>query len=134
MERSKLASVYTAYIACLNSQDWANLAQFVDGEVTYNGRRVGLPGYREMLQNDYRHIPDLHFTVDLLISDPPFIASRLNFDCTPRGTFLGLTVDGKRISFSENVFYEFREAKILRVWSIIDKNAIENQLSMPPES
>ena len=72
--------------------------------------------------------PDLHFDVQLLICDPPHIASRLNFNCTPKGRFLGLDVNGKKVSFSENVFYEFRKDKIVQVWSIIDKAAIEAQL------
>ena len=34
----------------------------------------------------------------------------------------------RRIRFTENVFYEFRDDKIAAVWSIIDKAAIEDQL------
>jgi predicted ester cyclase len=64
----------------------------------------------------------------MLISNPPYIASLLGFDCTPKGTFLGLHVSGKRVSFTENVIYEFRSEKIVQVWSVIDKAAIEAQL------
>jgi predicted ester cyclase len=66
--------------------------------------------------------------VHLLICDPPYVASRLRFDCTPKGKFLSLHVNRKRVSFTENVFYEFRGEKIERVWSVIDKAAIEAQL------
>ena len=66
--------------------------------------------------------------IRLLIAEPPRLASRLAFDCTPKGRFLGLDVGGKRVSFTENVFYEFREGKIAEVWSVIDKAAIEAQL------
>ncbi len=128
MIRSALSDVYREYIACLNAQDWPRLERFVDGEVHYNGRRIGIAGYREMLERDFLEIPDLHFDIQLLISDPPFIASRLRFDCTPRGTFLGLRVDGKRVRFTENVFYRFRRKKIAEVWSVIDKAAIEGQI------
>jgi predicted ester cyclase len=37
-------------------------------------------------------------------------------------------VNGKRVSFAENVFYEFRADKIREVWSVIDKAVIEAQL------
>jgi len=37
-------------------------------------------------------------------------------------------VNGKRVVFTENVFYEFRDARITRVWSLIDKAAIASQL------
>src|SRR5438067_39760 len=76
----------------------------------------------------FMKFPDLYFDVQLLISDPPYIASRLGFDCTPKGKFLSLHVNGKRVSFTENVFYEFRREKIEQVWSVIDKAAIEAQL------
>jgi predicted ester cyclase len=126
--KADLSEIYRSYIACLNRQDWPKLQQFVDESVSRNGGRLGLSGYRRMLETDFREIPDLHFSIQLLIADPPYVASRLAFDCSPRGKFLGLDVNGKRVSFTENVFYEFRAEKIVRVWSVIDKTAIEAQL------
>jgi predicted ester cyclase len=126
--KTELSDLYRDYIACLNRQDWPELGQFVDAEVAHNGRRLGLSGYRQMLEKDFLEIPDLYFDIQLLISDPPYIASRLGFDCTPRAKFLDLDVNGKRVSFTENVFYEFRRDKIAKVWSVIDKTAIEAQL------
>jgi predicted ester cyclase len=123
-----LADVYRDYIACLNEQDWPMLKRFVHDEVRHNGQALGIAGYREMLERDFREIPDLYFDIQMLISDPPFIASRLQFDCTPAGNFLGLAVNGKRVVFTENVFYEFHSEKIWQVWSVIDKAAIEAQL------
>ncbi|MDA9402156.1 ester cyclase [Bradyrhizobium sp. CCBAU 45389] len=128
MTRDELAAIYHDYIACLNRQDWPALGQFVHDDVVHNARPLGLTGYRAMLEQDFREIPDLHFNVELLVSAPPAIAARLRFDCTPVGTFLGLAVNGRRVSFCENVFYEFREGRIRQVWSIIDKTAIETQL------
>lgn len=128
MEREELAGIYRAYIACLNRQDWPALGQFVHDKVAHNARPLGLSGYRAMLEQDFREIPDLQFHIEMLIIDPPRIAARLKFDCTPVGTFLGLAVNGRRVSFCENVFYEFDNDKIRQVWSVIDKTAIEAQL------
>src|SRR5215471_1241095 len=128
MTKVGLSDIYRAYIACLNRQDWPTLGQFVHEEVYYNGKRIGLSGYRQMLEEDFRAIPDLYFDIQLLISEPPRIASRLRFDCTPTGILFGFPVKGKRVSFCENVFYEFRDKRIEKVWSVIDKAAIESQL------
>ena len=128
MTDTNLSTTYREYIECLNRQDWAELERFVHEDVHYNGERIGLSGYREMLERDFREIPDLHFNIQLLICEPPRIASRLRFDCTPKGRFLGLEVNGRKVSFAENVFYEFDGRKIKAVWSIIDKAAIERQL------
>jgi predicted ester cyclase len=123
-----LAVIYRRYLDCLNQRDWPALGQFVDVNAIHNGRPIGLSGYREMLEQDVREIPDLRFEIELLATEPPFVASRLRFNCTPAHTFLGLRIDGKRIAFTENVFYAFREGKIVQVWSVIDKSAIEAQL------
>ena len=124
---TNLADIYNDYIACLNAQNWKNLGLFVHQEVVHNARRLGLHGYQSMLQADYRDIPDLRFEVEFLVIDPPKLAARLAFNCTPAGEFLGLAVNGTRISFAENVFYAFEHGRIREVWSIIDKEAIEAQ-------
>jgi steroid delta-isomerase-like uncharacterized protein len=123
-----LAAIYRAYIACLNRQDWAELGTYVAEDASHNGRPFGLAGYRAMLERDFAEIPDLVFAVEMLVHDERRVAARLVFDCTPIGTFLGLPVNGRRVRFTENVFYEFRECKIAAVWSIVDKAAIEAQL------
>lgn len=128
MTKIDLAEMYRDYIACLNRRDWPELGRFVDKDAIHNGRRLGLSGYLEMLERDVDQIPDLHFNIEILICDPPYIASRLGFDCTPKGMFLGLDVNGKRVSFAENVIYQFRGDKIAQVWSVIDRAAVEAQL------
>ncbi|MDK1373408.1 MULTISPECIES: ester cyclase [unclassified Sinorhizobium] len=128
MTRAELSDLYRGYIQCLNDQDWPNLGNFVRDDVHYNGKRIGLSGYRRMLEGDFNAIPDLHFDIELLVSEPPLIASRLRFDCTPKGVLFGLPVNGRKVRFAENVFYEFVEGRIERVWSVIDKAAIESQL------
>ncbi|HTO33987.1 MAG TPA: ester cyclase [Pararhizobium sp.] len=125
---SSLPEIYRAYIDCLNRQDWGMLGQFVGDNAIHNGRLFGLAGYRAMLEKDFDDIPDLRFNIQMLLCDPPHIASRLAFDCSPKGLFLGLPVNGRTVSFTENVFYEFRQGRIVQVWSVIDKTAIEAQL------
>ncbi|MCT4370728.1 ester cyclase [Yangia mangrovi] len=128
MAPEDLAALYRGYIACLNRQDWKRLGDFVADAVAYNGERIGLAGYRRMLENDFAAIPDLSFEVALLACEPPQIASRLEFDCTPVGRLFGLPVNGRRVRFAENVFYRVKDARIAEVWSVIDKSAIEAQL------
>lgn len=125
-----LADVYRDDIANLNRRDWSALGHWVHDHASHNGRDVGLAGYRAMLERDVAEIPDLQFDIGLLVVNPPHVAARLHFDCTPIGTFLDLPVNGRRVQFTENVFYEFRDGKVWRVWSVVDKAAIEAQLSV----
>ena len=120
---------YRAYIDCLNRQDWDELGRYVADDVKHNGRALGLSGYRSMLIKNFEDIPDLRFVVVRLACDPPLIAARLMFDCSPKRRFLGLEINGQRISFAENVFYEVQGGKIIDVFSVIDKTSIENQIA-----
>jgi predicted ester cyclase len=123
-----LSNRYRGYIDCLNRQDWAHLGDYVADEVQRNGAKLGLAGYRTMLEGDFAAIPDLIFKIDFIVVEPPHVAARLVFDCTPKGELFGLSVNGKRVSFTENVFYRFTNEKIETVWSVIDKAAIAGQL------
>jgi predicted ester cyclase len=128
MDGEDIAQSYRDYIACLNRRDWDGLSNFVHREVRHNGRPLELSGYRDLLETDVRDIPDLRFEIGMLAASPPRIAARLMFDCTPKGVFMGLPVNGRRVTFAEHAFYEYRDGKIWDVKSIIDKAAIEAQL------
>lgn len=119
---------YRGYLECLNNQAWERLSDFVAVGARHNGRDLGLNGYREMLIGDRRAIPDLYYSLDLLLWDEPYLAARLLFTCSPSGRFLGLNVDGRTVSFSENVIYRYVNGLIQEVWSVVDKAAIEAQL------
>jgi Predicted ester cyclase len=121
-----LSTIYRNYIDCLNKRTLDNLHLFVHNDVIHNGRPLGLSGYQAMLQQNYADIPDLYFDIELLVADNQYVACRLGFDCTPIGAFLGVPVNGRRVVFTENVFYLFREGKIREVWSVVDKAAIES--------
>ena len=128
MSNTFFSDLYHAYIDCLNRRDWDQLGSYVDDEVEHNDRLLKLSGYRDMLEKDVEDIPDLRFNIQMLICDPPCVAARLAFECSPKGEFLGLSVNGRKVRFAENVFYEFKGSKIASVWSVVDKTAIEAQL------
>ena len=127
MTAQGLRRLYLDYIDCLNQRDWAALGSFVHAAAEHNGTSIGLSGYREMLKSDVAAIPDLFFDVRMLLCDAPFIASRIHFDCAPVGLLFGLPVNGRRVRFDENVFYEIEAGRIRRVWSVIDKDAVRQQ-------
>ncbi|EQB08771.1 hypothetical protein L284_20805 [Novosphingobium lindaniclasticum LE124] len=127
MTHDDLLSAYRAYLECLSARQLDRVGQFVHEDVEYGGEKIELSGYRKMLERDFREVPDVRFNIERVA-----VAARLAFDCTPVGRFLGLEVNGRRVSFCENVFYEYEDGKIRRVCSIIDKAAIEAQLGDRP--
>ncbi|WP_158891092.1 MULTISPECIES: ester cyclase [unclassified Pseudomonas] len=126
---TELGSHYQAYLDCLNRQAWTELGRYVDDAVEHNGLPLGLAGYQAMLEGDHAAIPDLYFTAHLLVVETPWLAAQLDFDCTPRGELFGLAVNGRRVRFSEHVFYRFENGRIREVRSVIDTAAIAAQLA-----
>ncbi|MGR3825430.1 MAG: ester cyclase [Salipiger marinus] len=134
MTPQDLTGLYHGYIDCLNRRDWDDLPRFVAEDVRYNGALLGLAGYRAMLVADVRAIPDVRFTLLQLVCEPPVVAVRLGFDCTPTGLLFGLPVNGRRVQFSENVFYDIAGGRIGAVWSVIDKAAVAAQIGAAPSA
>lgn len=132
MMSDALRGTYSAYIAALNERRLEDLGQFVHDHLTYNGEPWTLAQYQERLADDLARIPDLHYDVQTLIAGPDEVASRIWFDCHPQGEFLGIPVNGRRVTFAEHVFYRFRSdpqgPRIAEVRSLIDTESIREQL------
>ena len=88
---------------------------------------MSLGDYRAMLEADTRAIPDLRYTAALVVTDADVVVCRLLFRCTLQQPFLGFEPTGVLISFSEHVFYRFRDRSIVEVWSLLDTQAIAAQ-------
>jgi predicted ester cyclase len=131
MAEGGLLTIYRDYLRCLNARQWDDLGQFVSDEVIYNGVRLRLSGYRAMLESDTGATPDLQFVPEILIADDQVVSCRLFFQCTPQQTFLGFEPTGGRVSFAEHVFYRFEKGRIAEVWSLIDREAVREQMSQP---
>jgi len=123
-----LERIYRDYIDALNDRRFEDLQVFVHDRLVYNDESIARDEYAATLAGDVRAIPDLHYDIDLLVIDDLHVCARLWFDCRPRGTFLGVGVDGRRVSFAEHVFYRLHEGRIDRVWSLLDREAIRAQV------
>lgn len=129
MSDNDLTAIYRAYLACLNDRRWDDLGEYVTDDVVRNGERLGLNGYRAMLESDTRATPDLEFNAEILTADDRHVGCRLVFTCTPTHTFLGLGPTGEQVTFAEHVFYRFEDRRIAQVWSLIDMDAIREQFA-----
>lgn len=127
MDRSEIGERYRGYLACLNDRRFDDLARFVHDPVVHNDRRIGVDAFKDMLRRDAAEIPDLRYEIERLVIEGDQLACRIRFDCTPTG-FRGLPAAESRISFVEHVFYQYRSGRIAQIWSLIDMDAIREQL------
>ena len=122
---------YLAYLDTLNERRFDDLVEYVADGLTYNDRPMTLQDYRDLLEGDVAAIPDLRFDVGILVVSDDRVACRIDFDCTPVTPFLGFDPPGHSLRFSEHVFYRFSGHRIVEVHSLIDREAIRDQLSPP---
>lgn len=76
--------------------------------------------------------PDLHITVNDLIGEGEKIAWRLTVKGTHQGEFRGIPPTGTVVEFSAQYLFEFRNQKIIRRWSNLDRLGVLVQLGAIP--
>lgn len=129
MTNAPLDGIYRAYLDALNDRRLDDLVHYVHDELTYNGDTMTRTQYQALIAADIAAIPDLTFDAHIIVADDDRVACRIVFDCTPQNEFLGFSPNGRRLSFAEHVFYHFRDGRIASVSSLIDRFAIQEQLT-----
>jgi len=124
-----LTATYLAYLDVLNERRFGDLAEFVHDEITYNDTTVIRQEFADMFAADTRPVPDLHIKAQLLVNCDDVVAVRLLCDCAPAEPMFGLPPTGRRVEFAEHGFYRFHHGRIAQVWSLIDKQLIQDQLT-----
>ncbi|TWF79511.1 putative ester cyclase [Pseudonocardia hierapolitana] len=123
-----LEARYRAYLTCLDERRFGDLAEFVHDPVVHNDRTLTVAEFQDLLRRDATEIPDLHYAIERLLVQGDQVACRIRFDCTPAASFRGIPPTGRRISFVEHVFYRYEDGRIAQMWSLIDMDAIREQL------
>ena len=128
MDQVDLADRYRAYLACLNERRFHDLREFVHEPVVHNDRTLRIAEFQDLLRRDATEIPDLRYEIERLVVQGEQVACRIRFDCTPTASFRGIPPTGRSISFVEHVFYRYEDGRIAQIWSLIDMDAIREQL------
>ena len=103
---------------------------YVADELSYNGQTMSRRQYQDLIAADIAAIPDLIYDAHIVVASGEQVACRIVFDCTPQRDFRGFSPNGKRLAFTEHVFYRFRDGRIAAVSSLIDRVAIAAQLGV----
>ncbi|MEA5360918.1 ester cyclase [Amycolatopsis sp., V23-08] len=119
---------YRGYLTCLNERRYGDLPEFAHDPVVHNGRSFAMAEFQGMLRRDAVEIPDLYYAIEQLVVQDDRVACRIRFDCTPAAPFRGIEPSGRPISFAEHVFYRYRDGRIAEIWSMIDLDAVREQL------
>jgi predicted ester cyclase len=114
--RRELEAFYLRYNRCCNEHAFERLQEFVAEDVEVNGKRHGLQGYVDGLEEVVRAFPDYRWELRHLLIDGSWVAAHLIDHGTHAGTFGGLPATGRAVTTQEFAFYRIAAGKIAEVW------------------
>ena len=72
--------------------------------------------------------PDVKFVVEDVVQQDDLLAARVTLEGTHRSDFAGVPATGKRMKVYDFAMYRIVDGKITDVWSLIDMQAMRDQL------
>ena len=72
--------------------------------------------------------PDVKFVIEDFIQQGDRLAARVTLEGTHRGDFAGIPATGKRMKVYDFAMYRIVDGKITDIWSLIDMQAMRDQL------
>jgi len=76
--------------------------------------------------------PDLHLTIEDVVSEEGKVAARITFRGTQRGEFMGIPPTGKQVTFSSMETNLIVGGKVAEHWVVVDMLGLLQQLGAVP--
>ena len=89
---------------------------------------IGLDNERESWRKARLAIPDLHHELLDVLSSQTLVAARAVVTGTMRGSYGGLSAEGRSFKADQAVFARVRDNKIAELWEIVDMDMLREQL------
>lgn len=115
----------------INKKNFASLDELMaPGFVLHiHGRqKQGWEVNKQFLEGEIRAFPDLHVTIEDIISEGDIVCVRLKETATHNGEYLGLAPTGRRLSYSVVAFWRLAEGNIAEGWVTYDQMDFLKQL------
>ena len=79
--------------------------------------------------------PDVRFTVEQMVAEAGLVSSRLLFEGTHAGAWLGLAPTGRRVEIRMTVVHRIAGGKIVEDWVLVESLGFLQQLGLlPPDA
>ena len=75
--------------------------------------------------------PDIHFTIDDVVSEGDMVAARWTATMTHRGEYLGVAATQKQLTLTGMVFVRIGGGKIQEGWNNWDQHTVTRELGLP---
>ncbi len=90
---------------------------------TPDGALYGIEGAKQLYAAYVSSFPDVHFTIEDIVTDEDKAAIRYTFNGTHHGDLKGIAPTGKSASVAGAVFFHFAEGKVIEqrgIWDSLD--------------
>lgn len=76
----------------------------------------------------FKAFPDLHYSVDEIISEGDKVALYTSATGTHKGEFLGFQPTGKKVTYKQMFLFRVSNGKIVEGWGVVDIAGVKDQL------
>ena len=93
---------------------------------------LDLDGLKKFYDGLWNAFPDLRITIEDIIGEDDTVAWRLSVTGTHKAEFRGVAPTGKRVAFTAQYVFRFRNGKIVERWTNLDRLGVLIQLGAVP--
>lgn len=123
-------------VDAINAGDMSLLESLLAPDAIEHSAPPGMPPTRDtaiqfisMLRSAF---PDLHYTIEHVISEGDLVAQRGIGTGTMKGDMLGMPATGKSATWSEIHILRVKDGKIVEHWALTDQVGMLQQLGLMP--
>lgn len=98
----------------------------------FPGQAPGVEGLKQAMVALRQAFPDLHVTVDEMLSDGDKVVIRSTMKGTHKGTFMNIPATGKQISVEGIDIVRISNGRAVEHWGVTDNLTMMQQLGLVP--
>jgi steroid delta-isomerase-like uncharacterized protein len=137
MPKSRIADlVGRFYRDVWNAHDRAAMAELLTEDFRFRGslgrESVGLEAFARYVDSVHESLSDYRCEIEELVSEGDRSFARMIFSGIHRGSLLGHSPTGKKVSWAGAALFHARDGKLERLWVLGDLDALREQLRADP--
>jgi steroid delta-isomerase-like uncharacterized protein len=95
----------------------------------WNGRTLGIDGFKERVMQSRAPFPDQRFIVQEMVAEGDKVACAWHWTGTHLGDMPGFPASGKSVAISGLTIYTFASGRLTGHWQVSDRLGVYQQLS-----
>lgn len=119
------------YDEIYNKGDLSKVPELISPDYLH-GDLKGQEGWKQIV-NLFRSVfPDVHFTIDQVVGEGDTLAYRITGEGTHQGTLYNMKPTGKKVKWTQALFCDFKDGKLLNAAAIADTLSMIQQMGYIP--